>query len=88
MGQGWRFASGNYALMTETTRKYPLPAWFAGLLFLGVVLWQWSAALLFWYAFSTFHGMHLPGLQTPDIAFLVSLAFWAAFMIAEEGRLT
>jgi hypothetical protein len=40
MGEGWRFVSGNYASMVETTRKYPLPAWFAGLLFLGVVLWQ------------------------------------------------
>jgi hypothetical protein len=84
MRQGWKFASGNYALMTETTRKYHLPAWCTGLLFLGVVLWQGLSALLFWYAFSTFHGMRFPGLRTLDMAFLVSLALWAAFMIADE----
>jgi hypothetical protein len=84
MRQGWRFASGNYALMTETTRKYHFPAWCTGLLFLGVVLWQGLSALLFWYAFSTFHGMRFPGLRTLDMAFLVSLALWAAFMIADE----
>src|SRR5207249_432570 len=63
MGEGWKFASGNYALMRETTRKYSLPAWFVGLLFLGVVLWQGLSALLFWYAFSAFHGLHFPGLR-------------------------
>ena len=84
MGEGWRFVSGNYASMVETTRKYPLPAWFTGLLFLGVMLWQGLSALLFWYAFSAFHGMHFPGLRALDMAFLVSLALWAAFMIADE----
>jgi len=84
MGEGWRFVSGNYASMVETTCKYPLPAWFAGLLFLGVVLWQGLSALLFWYAFGAFHGMHFPGLRALDLAFLVSPALWAVFMIADE----
>ena len=47
-------------LILQNFSKYPLPAWFAGLLFLGVVLWQGLSALLFWYAFSAFHGMHFP----------------------------
>ena len=84
MGEGWRLVSGNYASMVETTCKYPLPAWFAGLLFLGVVLWQGLSALLFWYAFGAFHGMHFPGLRALDLAFLVSPALWAVFMIADE----
>ena len=84
MGEGWRFVSGNYAAIVETTRKYSLPAWLTGLLFLGVVLWQGLSALLFWYACSAFHGMHVPGLPALDLAFLVSLALWAAFMIADE----
>jgi len=84
MGEGWRFASGNYAFIVETTRKYSLPTWFAGLLFLGVVLWQGLSALLFWYAFSTLHGTPFPGLLVLDLAFLVSLALWASFMIADE----
>jgi hypothetical protein len=54
------------------------------LLFLGVVLWQGLAALLFWYTCSTFHRMPFPGLWALDMAFLVSLALWAAFMIADE----
>jgi hypothetical protein len=80
----WQFASGNYAFMVQMTQKYALPAWLTAMLFSAVVLWEGSAALLFWYAFGAFHATSLPGLLAVYTAFLVSLALWAAFMIADE----
>jgi hypothetical protein len=84
LGPGWTFTSGNYALMVETTEKYHTPLWLNAILFLGVILWEGGSALLFWAAFSAFHGMHQSGGQALYPAFLVSLALWAAFIIADE----
>src|SRR4029453_12287242 len=75
---------GNYARMVETTQKYALPRWLTALLFLGVVLWQGLAAGLFWGAIGAFQGMHGPGLERLHTAFGVSLALWAALMLADE----
>jgi hypothetical protein len=84
LGAGWWVASGNYARMVETTQKYALPRWLTALLFLGVVLWQGLAAGLFWGAIGAFQGMHGPGLERLHTAFGVSLALWAALMLADE----
>jgi hypothetical protein len=84
LGAGWKFASGNYALMVETTQKYRTPLWLNVVLFGGVILWQGCAALLFWFALSVFHGVHRPGGNALYTAFLVSLALWAAFIVVDE----
>jgi len=80
----WRFASGNYAFLVATTQKYHPTPWLPARLFLGVILWQGLAALLFWRAVGMFTGMQLPGLHAMHTAFVGSLALWAAFMIADE----
>jgi hypothetical protein len=46
----WAFLSGNYHFVTETTARYGVPSWLNALLFLGVVAWEATAALLFWRA--------------------------------------
>jgi hypothetical protein len=84
LGNRWPWASGNYARMVATTQQYALPRWLPTLLFLGVVLWQGLAAGLFWGAVGAFHGMHGPGLEWLHTAFGVSLALWAALMLADE----
>lgn len=84
LGVKWKFASGNYALLVETTQKYRMPLSFTALLFFGVILWQGCSALLFWFASITFQGLHQPGEHVLNAAFLVSLALWAAFLIADE----
>ena len=54
LGEGWAFASGNYRFLAETTARYGTPAWLNGLLFLGVVCGEGTAALLFWLAWLRF----------------------------------
>ena len=84
LGARWKFASGNYALLIETTQKYRPPLWFTALLFGGILLWQGGSALLFWCAVVTFQGVQQPGEHMLYIAFFVSLALWAAFLLADE----
>ncbi len=81
LGQGWKFASGNYEQMRRTTERYHLPDAAVTLLFVGVLLWEALAALLMAGALLSFVG----GVNdTVYAAFGVSLALWAAFMIADE----
>jgi hypothetical protein len=84
LGARWKFASGNYTLMVETTRKYRTPRWLNAVLFGGVILWQGWAALLFWLSISVFQGLHRPGGNALYAAFLVSLALWATFIVVDE----
>jgi hypothetical protein len=84
LGTRWKFASGNYVLLIETTQKYRLPFWFTALLFVGILFWQGCAAILFWCALVAFQGVQQPGEHLLYRAFLVNLALWAAFLIADE----
>jgi hypothetical protein len=40
--------------------------------------------VLWWYAFSVFQGLHRPGLSVLHTACGLSLALWAAFLVADE----
>lgn len=78
----WRFASGNYQAMGKVTGKYGTPGWLLGLLFAGVIVWELLAAALLWRAALTFGGAGGSGMMY--MAFTVSLALWAAFILADE----
>lgn len=80
----WAFVSGNYLLMARVTDIYGTPTWMVTVLFLGVVIWEGMGAFLFWRSAREFSGVEGQGLATVYIAFAVSLALWAAFVIADE----
>lgn len=80
--ESWAFASGNYGFMLATTARYTPPDTLVMVLFVGVVVWEGLAALLLWRAFGGYRGGH--GWPVLVTAFAVSLALWAAFMLADE----
>jgi hypothetical protein len=83
LGVSWTFASGNWALIQETTARYGTPAAVNAGLFAGVLLWEALAALLFWRAGWSFRDKASP--RTPVYrAFTASLLLWAAFLVADE----
>jgi len=84
LGAGWRFASGNYGFMAATTAIYALPPALVTLLFIGVILWEALAAWLMWLAFLRARDGQSALLARVNTAFVVSLALWAAFMLADE----
>jgi hypothetical protein len=74
---GWTLASGNYGLMLKVTGVHGTPTPVAALLFLGVILWEALATVLFWRAWAA-RGSAI------HTAFTVGLALWAAFTLADE----
>lgn len=81
---GFSFASGNYALIRQVTSIHHTPAFIAALLFAGVVLWEFTAAGLFFRAFAAVRAGRSD--VRPEIvrAFTVAAALWGAMMIASE----
>ncbi len=81
---GWVFASGNFAFIGSVTAKFAVPAAVNSLFFLLVVLWQAAAAGLLWIAFARAISDERPDWAPATTAFAVSLALWAAFIMADE----
>ncbi len=84
----WTLASGNYNLIAAAVGFHGAPAIVAALLFAIVILWQLLASLLFWRAFGSMLGGKPGTSDEVTRAFTVSLALWAAFLIATEATLT
>lgn len=70
--------------MVKVTNIYSTPESMVAILFSSVVIWEGLGAFLFWRSFREFHGVNGSGLTTAYTAFGVSLALWAAFVIADE----
>src|SRR3954470_6838379 len=80
LGEGWALASGNYRLVAEATSRYGMPAWVNGLLFLGVLLWQGVAAVLFGLACWRFRGRAVASSRPPlYAAFTAGLTLGGVF---------
>jgi len=77
---GFRYASGNYAMIVAATAKLAPPAAVNAILFAGVLGWEALAAALFWASFRRVS--HRGSVETA--AFVVSIALWAAFILADE----
>jgi hypothetical protein len=84
LGPGWAFASGNFAFMASVTAKYHTPTGVNAFLFAGVVAWEIFAACRFWHALSAHRRSGIDAEDAVRSAFTVSLALWAAFMLADE----
>ena len=80
----WSLASGNWGFMKQVTAIYGTPVGIVAVMFLGVMVWEGTAAFLFWRAFDAFPGEKGAGLTAVNQAFTVGLAFWATFMLADE----
>ena len=74
---GWTLASGNWDLMLKVTAVHGTPVVIVGLLFLGVIAWEVTAAVLFWRAWAA-------GGRGGLAAFTVGLALWAVFVLTDE----
>ena len=74
---GFTLSSGNWELMLKITAVHATPVAIAGLMFLGVIAWEAVAGFLFWRAWAA-------GGRGGVVAFVVGLALWATFALADE----
>jgi len=85
VGEGWKFASGNWALLLQTTGIYRVPTPIVVLLFAGVVAWEGLSALLMWSALGSRGGPpEALRASAVDRAFTAALGLFAAFALADE----
>jgi hypothetical protein len=85
VGEGWAFASGNWALVLATTRIYRVPTPVVAVLFAGVMAWESLSATLMWKALGALGAVpYARGVPAVNRAFAVALGLFAAFMVADE----
>jgi hypothetical protein len=81
---GFTVVSYNFELIEKTVGSHGVPTPIAAVLFAGVIAWELLASVLLWRAWRAM-SRGAPG-TAPEVvqAFAVSLALWAAFLIATE----
>ena len=81
---GFTMASYNFDMIAKTVGAHGVPTAVAALLFAGAIAWELAASALLWRAGLVMY-RGAPG-TAPEVvqAFAVSLALWAAFLIATE----
>src|SRR5215472_558506 len=84
VGEGWTFASGNWAFMLKTTGIHRVPAQVVAVLFAGVMAWECISAILMWTAVGALcRAADQPSAHAVYGAFAVALGLFGAFMIAD-----
>jgi hypothetical protein len=82
----WLYSSGNYQAILEVLAPYNLPDELAGVLFAGVILWEATVMILFWWSGLTIQNFAArDGRLLLAITFAASLGLWGAFQIACEA---
>lgn len=82
------WASYNYSMVVQTLGKQGVPSSVAAILFTIIIAWEALASVLLWRAWQAMRrgGEGLSAEVTQ--AFVVSLALWAAFLIATEATVS
>jgi hypothetical protein len=75
----WTFASGDYQSIVDVTSRYGVPRTVTLFMFVGVILWEGIAAAMFWERLIVESNR-----WSPSIPFVVSVALWFAFVLADE----
>jgi hypothetical protein len=88
LGEGWDFSFGEYKLISSWIWVYGAPAGVHGALLAGVVASEAVVTVLFWRAFSKFHGLKNSDRRSLAAAFLLALALFAAFTGADQTSST
>ncbi len=77
----WKFSSGNYPFMQAVTKVFNTPNWLTWMMYVSAIIWEIVAVYLLWAALSSFDPNNL---RLVNLAFMVNLALWAAFMVMDE----
>jgi hypothetical protein len=82
--EGFTLASYNFDLVVETVGAHGVPMGAAAVLFAGVIVWEALGSVLFWRGWRAMSSGRDGRAAEVTQAFAVSLALWAAFLIATE----
>ncbi|MFN3266786.1 MAG: hypothetical protein ACK41E_08100 [Deinococcales bacterium] len=77
----WKFASGNFLFMQSVTKIFHTPNPLTWFMYISAIVWEVVAVYLLWAALGAFDPRNL---RLVNLAFMVNLALWAAFMFMDE----
>lgn len=78
LSKEWKFASGNFELILQTTANMGTPAWLNALMFSGVILLELAASVSFWKSVLNVSNANIYR------AHAVGLILFAGFIMADE----
>jgi hypothetical protein len=84
LSSDWHFRSGNYVLLSSTLSLYHTSGLFLNFLFICNMAVQGLSAVLFFSAGMYFWRRHRYTWPCINLAFTISIALWAVFLIMEE----
>lgn len=86
--QTWAWTSGNFGWIQQSMKPLGVSVGIEALLFLGVIIWEVLAAVLFWRATMQYRNRPLVEERAAVLACAVNLALWCTFQVLDEVFLT
>lgn len=74
----------NYPFLVESLKMYYSPSWLTATLFAAILLWSLASTLAFCWATLSLNKTRAVWMRRMQIAFIVSLAYWMAFFLADQ----
>ena len=84
LSEGWRFAFGDYKLISSWTWIYGEPAGVHGFFLATLVVCEAAIMVLFWRAFGKFHGLKNADRRSLAAAFILALGLFVTFLVADQ----
>ncbi len=79
--ESWKFTSGNFPFMQAVTKVFNTPNPLTWIMYISAIIWEIVAVYLLWAALGSFDPNNL---RLVNLAFIVNLALWAAFVVMDE----
>jgi len=74
----------NFPFLVSSLGMYPLPAWIPPVFFIGIILWSLISTIAFCWASLGLYQEKSRWMRRAEIAFIISLAYWLAFFLADQ----
>lgn len=78
------WAPDKYTYFASTLNMYHVPAWFPAFLYVCILIWAFFTVITFMWACFSLNKNKTVWLYRANIAFIISLVFWFAFLIADQ----
>lgn len=73
----------NYPFLVKSLSMYSVPAWLPAVFFIGIIIWEFLASILFVHACLALQQPAI-WLKRAEVAFIFSLCLWFAFYLADQ----
>lgn len=80
----WNFVSGNFAMVSTSLARYPLPLFLPVLLFIFILMMEGFASICFWNSLLHFKKRPSKAMPWINLAFTSGILIWGIFLVMDE----